>query len=67
MASTVGCSGLANVPYRSNKSLIEVKEWTPLEPTVEEHKYYARGVGLVRSVATKGGTEQQDLVTITMA
>ena len=66
MASTVGCSGVANVPYGSYENLLEVKEWTPLEPTVEEHKYYARGVGLVRSVATKGGTEQQDLVAITI-
>ena len=66
-ASTVGFSGVANVPYGSYKNLLEIKEWTPLEPSVEEHKYYARGVGLVRSVATKGGTEQQDLVTITLA
>ena len=52
-ASTVGFSGVAKVPYGSYKNLLEVKEWTPLEPNVEEHKYYARGVGLVRSVSTK--------------
>ena len=67
MASTVGYSGVAKVPYGSYNDLLEVKEWTPLEPNVEEHKYYARGVGLVRSVSTKGGTEQQELVTITKA
>ncbi len=41
------------------------KEWTPLEPGVVEHKYYAGGVGFILGVMVKGGDERTELVHIT--
>jgi hypothetical protein len=41
------------------------KDWTPLEPGVSEHKYYAPGVGLVLEVMVEGGSERVELVEIT--
>ena len=37
-----------NVPYVSSKHAMLTKEWTPLTPGSIEHKYYVRGVGLVK-------------------
>jgi hypothetical protein len=51
------------VPFGSYDALV-TKEWSPLEPDVETHKYYARGVGLVRDVAAKGPTEEFRLVKV---
>jgi outer membrane murein-binding lipoprotein Lpp len=41
------------VTYGSFDHVLETKEWTPLEPSYDEHKYYARGVGQVYG----GGSE----------
>ena len=30
------------------------KEWTPLEPTIRDHKYYVRGIGQVREITARG-------------
>jgi hypothetical protein len=38
---------------------------TPLEPNVAEHKYFARGVGEIKSVMVKGGSEEMELVSLT--
>jgi hypothetical protein len=32
------------------------EDWTPLEPSVVERKFYARGVGLVAERLVKGGS-----------
>ena len=39
-------------------------EWTPLEPKVFERKWYARGIGFVRSVAVAGEQEVLELVSV---
>jgi len=45
------------VPYGSFTDVVQTRDYTPLEPGVEEHKYYARGIGLVRSVDLNTGEE----------
>jgi hypothetical protein len=40
------------------------KEWTPLEPGVAEHKYYAAGVGDIKEVSVKGPSETLELVGV---
>jgi hypothetical protein len=52
------------VPYGAFADALVVKEWSPLEPDVETHKFYVRGVGLVRDVAVKGPREELVLVTV---
>jgi hypothetical protein len=50
------------VPYRSFRGTMLTKEWTPLEPGVIDHKYYARGIGTVLERTVKGGKEVNELV-----
>lgn len=65
MAQVLSLDKSACVPYGCFNNLLLTKEWTPLEPGVVEHKYYAEGVGFIRSVMVKGGKEHTELVRIT--
>jgi hypothetical protein len=65
MAQVLKLNASACVPYGCFNNLLVTKEWTPLEPGVAEHKYYARDVGFIRSVMVKGGKEHTELVRIT--
>ena len=46
-AEVVSLDESATVPYGSFDRVLETREWTPLEPSYDEHKYYAAGVGQV--------------------
>jgi hypothetical protein len=48
-----------SVPYGSFDHVLVTREWTRLEPSYDEHKYYARGVGQVYG----GGSELVDVKT----
>jgi hypothetical protein len=50
------------VPFRKFPHTMLTKEWTPLEPGVLDHKYYARGIGTVLEQTVKGGDERNKLV-----
>jgi hypothetical protein len=39
------------------------ERWTPPEPDVAEQKYYAYGIGNIRTIMTKGGNEVAELLT----
>ena len=41
-----------------------VRETTPLEPGVVDHKIYVRGIGTVREETVKGGRERFALVSV---
>jgi hypothetical protein len=47
------------VAYGSFDHVLVTREWTPLEPSYDEHKYYARGVGQVYG----GGSELVEVKT----
>jgi hypothetical protein len=51
------------VPYRPFANTMLTKEWTPLEPDVIDHKFYARGIGTVLEVTAKGPLERNELVS----
>jgi hypothetical protein len=40
------------------------KEWTPLEPSVIDHKMYVRGIGTVLEQSQRGPNERNELVSI---
>ena len=44
---------------------LQTRDFTPLEKEVEENKWYCPGVGQVRAIATKGGAETEDLISVT--
>jgi hypothetical protein len=64
MATVRALNKTVNVPFGMFKDCLETEEFTPLEPGTIDHKFYARGVGLVQSVSPKGGRERLELVTI---
>jgi hypothetical protein len=45
MAKVINLNESVTVPYGSFDHVLVTKEWTPLEPSYAEHKYYAPGVG----------------------
>ena len=53
----------ATVPFKGFHGAMLTKEWTPLEPGVIDHKYYARGIGTVLEQTVKGGNERNELVS----
>ena len=55
----------ADVPFGSYTDLVKTKDTTPLEPGLVEHKYYARGVGVVQEETVRGGEERVRLVSMT--
>lgn len=64
MARVLKLNGSAKVPYESFDHVLVTKEWTPLEPGVAEHKYYAAGVGDIKEVSVKGPSETLELVGV---
>jgi hypothetical protein len=53
------------VPFGGYEGVLMTKDFTPLEPGVLEHKFYARGVGLVLALAISGGSDREELVAYT--
>ncbi len=53
------------VAGKSYDGVVVIEEWTPLEPDVVEHKFYARGVGTVFEEHIKGGESRLMLVSFT--
>lgn len=52
-------------PAGSWRDVVETEETNPLEPDVVEHKYYVRGIGLVRAETVRGGDEIVELIGFT--
>lgn len=53
------------VAYGCFSNVLLTREFSPLEPGVEENKYYAPGVGEIKSLITQGGSEESELVNVT--
>ena len=51
------------VPFGTFDGVLQTSDFTPLEPDVEEHKFYARGVGPVEVRQTSGGSSHEVLLT----
>jgi hypothetical protein len=64
MATILALNKTVNVPFGSFSNCLETEEFSPLEPGAIDHKFYARGVGFIQSVALRGGRERLELVTI---
>lgn len=52
------------VPQGRYDRVLMTKDFTPLEPRVLEHKFYARGVGPVLAVQLSGGAGREELVSV---
>jgi hypothetical protein len=54
IARVQSLSRSVQVPYGSFDNCLQTFEWTPLDRSVREYKYYALGVGLVLTTEDKG-------------
>jgi hypothetical protein len=52
------------VPYGCFENVLETRETTALEPGVEEHKFFAPGVGDIKERLASGGSEILELTKI---
>jgi hypothetical protein len=52
----------AKVPAGSFDQVLATQDYTPLEPNLVEHKFYAPGVGPVLAITVKGGSSREELV-----
>jgi hypothetical protein len=57
MAELLSVSESMTLPYGSFTDVVQTRDFTPLEPGVEETKYYAPGIGLIREVNPGTGEE----------
>ena len=53
------------VPAGTYRDVLMTKDYTPLEPDILEHKFYAKGVGPVLAVGISGGSDREELVRFT--
>jgi hypothetical protein len=61
----LGLDAAKTVPYGEFGHLLKTKDFSPLEPDVVEHKFFARGIGSVLEKEVRGGSERLVLVNIT--
>ncbi len=47
------------------RDVVVIEEWSPLEPEIIEHKYYAPGVGKIFEDDVAGGSARLELVEYT--
>ncbi len=64
-AAVLSVSEQVEVPYGSFDDVLLTKNYTPLEPDVLEHKFYAKGVGPVLAMTLSGGSDREELVAFT--
>lgn len=63
--TVLGLAAEKTVPYGAFSQMLKTKDFSPIEPDVVEHKFYARGIGSVLEKEVRGGSERLVLVNIT--
>ena len=66
VAQILSLNASITAPFQSAAftNCIQIAEWSLVEPGTVEHKFYAAGIGLVRAVKVKGGSDYEDLTEI---
>lgn len=65
MAQVLALGEKVTIPKGSFQDCLRTKEWTPLEPGVTEEKQYAPGVGMVKASTVQGGSDVEELISVT--
>jgi hypothetical protein len=53
----------ASVPFGFFENVLMTRNYTPLQPKLVEHKFYARGVGQVLAITVSGGSDREELIS----
>ena len=64
MAEVVALDASASVPFGDFENCVETREFTPITPGAEEHKFHCEGVGLVLETNPDTG-ERVELISFT--
>ena len=64
-AQVISTNSTVTVPYGTFTNCLKTREFTILEPDVIEYKYYAAGIGLIKTEMVAGGNEVEVLTAIT--
>jgi hypothetical protein len=65
MGAVVSMGSSLTVKYGSFDELLVIRDWNPLEPEVVEHKYYAKGIGVIKEEVIMGDDpEHVELIAI---
>jgi hypothetical protein len=64
-AEVLGVNGKAQVPFGRFGGALMTRNYSGIEPNVEELKFYARGVGPVLELLVSGGSGRAELVSYT--
>jgi hypothetical protein len=63
-AQLINLNATITVPAGTYQHVLVTREWTPLEPTVLENKWYGQGVGNVKAQDVRGSNEASQLVSV---
>jgi hypothetical protein len=64
LARVVAANATVSAEGVTYQSCVQTEEWSPLEPGVKVQKFYARGVGLVRTRSVAGPHEEMTLLGV---
>ncbi len=64
LAQVLGLNETVTVPAGTFTSCLKILDFNALEPGIEEYKYYAPEVGMVKEIKVKGGSGMAELVEI---
>jgi hypothetical protein len=67
MGKVVALGEHVSVPAGSFDDVVVTQDFTPLEPSILERKYYAPGIGVVLERLVEGGAESSRLVDVRRA
>jgi hypothetical protein len=63
-ATVLGPDGTVRLPFKTVRHALETSETSELEPGVVEHKWYAPGLGEIKSADVQGSHEATHLVSV---
>jgi hypothetical protein len=53
----------AEVPYGNYDNVLQTRNFSPIEPSLVEEKFYARGIGVVHELTVSGGSDRAELIS----
>lgn len=62
MAKLLSLDETVELDMGTYENCYQIEEWSPLEPDVTEHKFYARGIGVILEEVVEGGEGRIEMI-----